>query len=492
VAKGVQRAAGEWARQKAAEARRIYYEAKVTVTRKARQAAAYVAKHNPIPDIVAAAKPLIAVAKAVVTADPNLPAIIVGAARDVVADVAKATDAIRDAVVEQVGAVVETVSEAVDWGAVWDGVKSVGNVVAEVTGFNDIKNCVTKGDMEACAWAVATVAGAALGGVGAGLVRAAKAGRMASQAAKYADDIAKAPDRVGDTVDRVESAVECTSLAADLLGNSLVPGTEVVMADGTRKPMEKVEAGDEVMATDPTTGKTSGQEVTATIKGKGQKKLVRLTVDTDGDAGSATDTITATDGHPFWVPSLNKWLKAGELKPGQWLQTGSGSWVQLDSVRAWTQHATVHNLSVDRSHTFVVASGAATALVHNCGSRKVGPVDHVALGRQPRDSEFTVKRFAKDMGARHFMDSNDWEGDVVRAVDRLSRGEARISFMLDGLPGGNRGPAAALKKAKEAAGSKGGPMATQWELLEVDKAGMMDKVDFYRWNRRLEGWGKAG
>jgi RHS repeat-associated protein len=73
VAKGVQRAAGEWARQKAAEARRIYYEAKVTVTRKARQAAAYVAKHNPIPDIVAAAKPLIAVAKAVVTADPNLP-----------------------------------------------------------------------------------------------------------------------------------------------------------------------------------------------------------------------------------------------------------------------------------------------------------------------------------------------------------------------------------------------------------------------------------
>lgn len=397
AAAGATRAVGEWARQKAAEARRIYYEAKATVTRKAREAAAYVAKHNPIPDIVAAAKPLIAVAKAVVTADPNLPAIIVGAARDVIADVAKATDAIREAVVEQVGAVVETVSEAVDWGAVWDGVKTVGNVVAEVTGYNDIKNCVTKGDMEACAWAVATVAGAALGGVGAGAVRAAKAGRMAAKAAKYADDIGKAANRVDDTVDRVESAVECATLASDLLGNSFVPGTEVVMADGSRKPIEKVEAGDEVLATDPTTGETSGQEVTATIKGKGQKKLVRLTIDTDGDRGEATDTITATDGHPFWVPSLNKWLEAGELKPGQWLRTGSGSWVQIDSVRAWTQAATVHNLSVDSAHTFVVASGAATALVHNCGTGKGASADLLGYADflRPHGGKKGVKFVAK-------------------------------------------------------------------------------------------------
>ncbi|TXS55518.1 DNRLRE domain-containing protein [Streptomyces sp. t39] len=368
VAKGAKRAATEWAREKAAEARRMYHEARRAVTRKAREAAAFVARHNPIPDIVAAAKPLVAVAKAVVTADPNLPAIVVGAARDVIADVAKATDAIREAVVEQVGAVVETVTEAVDWGAVWEGAKTVGNVVAEVTGYNDIKNCVTKGDMEACAWAVATVAGAALGGAGAGVVRAAKAGRMASKAAKYADDVAEAAGRVEDVTDRIESAVDCASLAADLAGNSFVPGTEVVMGDGSRKPIEKVEAGDEVLATDPTTGDTSGREVTATIEGSGEKHLVRLTLDTDGPAGDATDTLTATEGHPFWVASLDRWLKAGDLEPGQWLRTGGGTWVQIDSVHAWTAHATVHNLTVDSAHTYVVASGAATALVHNCGT----------------------------------------------------------------------------------------------------------------------------
>ncbi|MFJ5658071.1 LamG-like jellyroll fold domain-containing protein [Streptomyces microflavus] len=355
----------EWARQKAAEARRKYHEVRVQITRKARAAVDYVAKHNPVPAIMAAAKPLLVVAVAVVTADPNLPAILVGVANNVIADVAKAADDIRAAVVADIGAVVETVRDAADWGAVWDGVKSVGNVVGEVTGFNDIRDCVTTGDMEACAWAVATVAGVALGGAGAGVVRAAKAGRMAAKAAKYGEKIEKASD----TLDRVESAVECTRLAADVVGNSFLAGTEVVMADGTRQPIEEVEAGDEVRATDPTTGRTSTQEVTATITGKGLKHLVRLSLDTDGDRGDATETLTATAGHPFWVESLREWRTADELEPGQWLRTGSGTRVQIEAVTAWTQQAAVYNLTVDTAHTYYVAAGATPVLVHNCDQR---------------------------------------------------------------------------------------------------------------------------
>ncbi|MFD3437671.1 polymorphic toxin-type HINT domain-containing protein [Streptomyces sp. NPDC058685] len=404
----------QWAREKAAQARQAAYQAKVYVTQKAKAAASYVAKHNPIPEIVAATKPLLAVAKAIVTADPNLPAILVSATRDVIADVAKVTNAIRDAVVEQVGSVVETVTNAVDWGAVWEGVKTVGNVVGEVTGFNDIKNCVTKGDMEACAWAVATVAGLALGGAGAGLVRAAKAGRMMSKAAKYADDIGKAANRIEETVDKVETAVECASTAADVAslaaGNSFTAGTKVVMADGTRKPIEEIKPGESVLATDPTTGETSKQEVTDTIKGKGLKKLVKLTVDTDGDKGEATDTITATAGHPFWVPSLKKWLKAGELKPGQWLQTGAGSWVQVDAVQAWTQQAAVYNLTVDTAHTYYVAAGDAPVLVHNCaagkgtrgakGSFKPTITVHRAQGNWNMDDRISEATGLRDEAAR--------------------------------------------------------------------------------------------
>ncbi|WEH33857.1 polymorphic toxin-type HINT domain-containing protein [Streptomyces sp. AM 4-1-1] len=116
--------------------------------------------------------------------------------------------------------------------------------------------------------------------------------------------------------------------------NSFTASTEVEMADGTRKPIENVESGDEVVATDPTTGRTSEQKVTATIVGKGEKHLVELTVDTDGDKGAATDRFTAAEGHPFWSPDQKKWQKAGELKPGQWLLTGAGTWVQVDAVRA--------------------------------------------------------------------------------------------------------------------------------------------------------------
>ncbi len=39
--------------------------------------------------------------------------------------------------------------------------------------------------------------------------------------------------------------------------------------------------------------------------------------------------VTATAGHPFWVPDIEEWVDAGELRPGMWVQTSSGTWVQV-------------------------------------------------------------------------------------------------------------------------------------------------------------------
>jgi RHS repeat-associated protein len=153
--------------------------------------------------------------------------------------------------------------------------------------------------------------------------------------------------------------------------NSFVPGTKVLMADGSTKPIEKVRVGDKVVATDPKTGKTSVQTATATIIGKGRKDLVRITLKIhDGSSAKAqATTVTATAGHPFWVPSLREWIDAGELKPGQWLQTSSGSWIQIGAVEAWTaKKATVHNLTVTDAHTYYVLAGSTPVLNHNhCG-----------------------------------------------------------------------------------------------------------------------------
>ena len=155
--------------------------------------------------------------------------------------------------------------------------------------------------------------------------------------------------------------------AADSPGcNSFVPGTKVLMADGSTKAIEKVRTGDKVVATDPGTGETRVETVTAEIKGQGLKHLAEVTVDTDGGAGSKTDRITATAEHPFWVPELGRWLDATDLRPGQWLRTSAGTHVQITGVQRWTSlDSTVHNLTVGDLHTYYALAGAAPVLVHN-------------------------------------------------------------------------------------------------------------------------------
>ncbi|WP_371659893.1 ricin-type beta-trefoil lectin domain protein [Streptomyces sp. NBC_00280] len=149
--------------------------------------------------------------------------------------------------------------------------------------------------------------------------------------------------------------------------NSFTPETRVLMADGSTKAIKDVEVGDKVVATDPETGETRVETVTSEIKGKRLKHLVKLTIDNDGKKGAKTAEITATDQHPFWVPELGKWTDATDLKPGQWLQTGAGSRVQITAIKRWTtSDVTVHNLSVTNLHTYYVVAGATPVLVHNC------------------------------------------------------------------------------------------------------------------------------
>ncbi|MFF8973200.1 ricin-type beta-trefoil lectin domain protein [Streptomyces sp. NPDC014995] len=159
------------------------------------------------------------------------------------------------------------------------------------------------------------------------------------------------------------------------INNSFVPGTRVLMADGTAKPIEDVKNGDRVLATDPETGETAVETVTAEIVGEGVKHLVKVTVAV-GD-GEKTAQVTATEGHPFWVPELGEWVDATDLRTGEWLRTSAGTYVQVTAVERWTtQRATVHNLTVGDLHTYYVLAGGAPLLVHNCGTGG-GDIDHL-------------------------------------------------------------------------------------------------------------------
>ncbi|MEU8404520.1 polymorphic toxin-type HINT domain-containing protein [Nonomuraea sp. NPDC048892] len=121
-----------------------------------------------------------------------------------------------------------------------------------------------------------------------------------------------------------------------------------------------------MIATDPATGRSQAQPVIAVITGSGVKNLVRITVDTDGAAGTATGVLVATDEHPFWVADRQAWTAATHLEPGTWLRTSAGTYVQVAAVAKWTSGSqAVHNLAVAGSHTYHVQAGAADVLVHN-------------------------------------------------------------------------------------------------------------------------------
>ncbi|MFE4537749.1 polymorphic toxin-type HINT domain-containing protein [Streptomyces scopuliridis] len=101
--------------------------------------------------------------------------------------------------------------------------------------------------------------------------------------------------------------------------------------------MKDVRVGDKVLATDPESDETGPREVTTLIQGWGDKSLTDITV----ESSDGTGKITATDGHPFWLPDLKEWTDAGDLQPGQWLRTSSGTWIQITAISHRTQRITL-------------------------------------------------------------------------------------------------------------------------------------------------------
>ncbi|MEY9212452.1 hypothetical protein [Thermobifida halotolerans] len=79
------------------------------------------------------------------------------------------------------------------------------------------------------------------------------------------------------------------------IGNSFVPGTRVLMADGMSKQVEKVKTGDKVLATDPETGEQGARTVLATIIGTGAKTLVEITVDATTEKPADDDRATGKE-----------------------------------------------------------------------------------------------------------------------------------------------------------------------------------------------------
>ncbi|WP_233357104.1 polymorphic toxin-type HINT domain-containing protein [Saccharomonospora iraqiensis] len=229
---------------------------------------------------------------------------------------------------------------------------NAGDVAAEVTGIRGIMdNCVNEFNLAKCGLEVASA------------IPWAKVFRLPKIVAKVKDAVQntvrwmRRRDKAQANLRKVHEAERRLSREC----NSFVPGTTVLLADGTRKPIEEIELGDQVLATDPDTGESTPRAVVATIIGEGEKTLVEI--DTADAAGGDTDSIVATAEHPFWTGPIDGWVDADDLTPGSWLRTGSGTWIQVTAVESRTAHQRVHNLTIDVDHTYHV--GDWSVLAHN-------------------------------------------------------------------------------------------------------------------------------
>jgi RHS repeat-associated protein len=172
--------------------------------------------------------------------------------------------------------------------------------------------------------------------------------------------------------------------------NSFIPGTQVLLANGKTKPIEKIKPGDEVRSTDPDTGKTSSQKVVASFSGTDYDHLIQITVDTDGNKGHRTGAILATEHHLFWNPKTHTWTRADHLTPTSTLRTPDGHTVHvIHAYHAFT-HPKVYDLTIATTHTYYIEAGDKRVLVHNCGPKVWEPgrpgVDTTPQGALPRDA----------------------------------------------------------------------------------------------------------
>ncbi|WP_307666588.1 RHS repeat-associated core domain-containing protein [Streptomyces sp. V2I9] len=289
--------------------------------------------------------------------------------------------------------------------------KELVKIVRDILGVDAALDCLATGDLGSCGETVLNIAGSFAGGI-AGKILAkygapwdwAKGAKLVKRVIGLVDDLVggaldmyksskslgKAKDALASAEAKAKAAVSKSKSSEPSGGScsigkkhSFLPGTKVLGADGTTKPIEDVELGDKLVVTDPETGRTTVREVAGTIVTEDDKHFVDLTIATG--KGKDTASLISTTTHPFWSVSENDWINAGDLKPGMTLRTPDGTTVTLEATRAFDKRQRTHDLTLTDIHTYYVLAGATPVLVHNCNTPRGFPDRE--LPRDPRTGE---------------------------------------------------------------------------------------------------------
>ncbi|MEV0495740.1 Hint domain-containing protein, partial [Streptomyces atratus] len=237
--------------------------------------------------------------------------------------------------------------------------------------------------------------------------------------------------------------------------NSFVPGTKVVMADGSTKNIEDLKEGEYVLASDPETGNLQARQITNTRNHEGVKDLIVLTIDADGKDGKAKPSkITSTDAHLFWLPDFGRWVTAGELKPGIWLRTATDDWVQVTAVNRIQRTQRVYNLTVEGVHTFFVTVSGAAVLTHNEGIEACG------IGKPSGIPRHAKKKTGAASGGKPYL--SGWSAKKPKAFEKMDIADVSQVRTNMGMP--------------QASHSWGNGVVGRYNNSHVEKQAIVDNV----------------
>ncbi|MFF3598069.1 RHS repeat-associated core domain-containing protein [Kitasatospora indigofera] len=159
--------------------------------------------------------------------------------------------------------------------------------------------------------------------------------------------------------------------------HSFPAGTEVLLADRSSLPIEDLKAGDLVEATNPVTGESSANPVTATITTPDDQDFTNLALATPAQGPgqkAGEQNLTTTQHHPFWDATSQKWTEAADLQAGHRLSLADGRLAIITGIRNYHKDPTVaYDLTIENVHTYYVMAGNTPVLVHNANG--VSPYD---------------------------------------------------------------------------------------------------------------------
>ena len=199
-------------------------------------------------------------------------------------------------------------------------------------------------------------------------------------------------------------------------GQCFVAGTLVLTEDGLI-PIEEVEEGMLVWASDPGTGETALKPVVQLFRNE-TTELVHVTVN--------GEEIVCTNEHPFYSP-VKGWTEACQLRAGDILVLVNGEYVIVEQVQHEILEAPVatYNFEVQDFHTYYV--GKSAVLVHNLCTVDADDFTKISTGRATPNN--LIEKLAMESAK-----SNPSAGKIlnIRLKDsRLPKGAVKMSQVFD-------------------------------------------------------------